>query len=110
MIFFTPPMPIAFSNSWMDSKAWLQDVVNWFATILKGIVYASTVSIRIVREGVAEIIYRTYVPTEDNNFGEIVLRKLTAIPKQAQNEIDQEVALGTEVKVTGDMAQRLGLI
>lgn len=100
-------------NHWPEIKTWLSDFVtalaNLFSTVFKGVAHATAVFVRIVKDGVAEVIHRTWVPTEDNAFGEVTTRKLTSIPAWAQHEIEQQQQRGSEVKVTREMAQRLGL-
>lgn len=101
-------------NYWPEIRTWLSDFVsalaNLFSTVFKGVAYATAVFVRIVKDGVAEVIHRTYVPTEETAaFGEITTRRVTAIPAWAQEEIEREQRNGKEVRVTKEMAQRLGL-
>ena len=105
---------ITIYNNWDSVKSWINEFIDnlrhLFATTFKAVAHATAVFVRIIRNGVAEIIHRTYVPTEDNEFGEVITRKVTSIPAWAQREIEQQQMNGSEVKVTPAMASKLGIL
>ena len=107
---------ITLYNHWDEFKSWMADFVETvktlFETLFKGVAHATGIFIRILRNGVAEVIHKTYVPleNEDELGGEITTRKVTRIPRWAQMEIEREQEAGREVKLSREMARRLGLV
>lgn len=107
---------ITIYNHWDEFKAWLADFVETvkklFETVFNGVASATGVFIRILSRGVAEVIHKTYVPIEDElgaPRAEIFTRKVTSIPSWAEAEILSQQAAGKEVKLSRQMASRLGL-